>query len=115
MFSILFTRRGQKDIEKLPYPIQGRIKNKLLDRRDNFIARRIDETLQHGEKGIIFIGAYHNVKKRLPKSIQIKEVKDAEKVREYQKLLPFCKKHKERFEALEKYLISSIDEKAIDY
>ena len=31
MFSILFTRRGQKDIEKLPYPIQGRIKNKLLD------------------------------------------------------------------------------------
>ena len=31
MFAILFTRRGQKDIEKLPAHIQTRIKNKLLD------------------------------------------------------------------------------------
>ncbi len=80
----------------------------LLDRRDRFIARRIDETLNDGEEGIIFIGAYHNIKKRLPKDVQVTEIKDASKVREYQKLLPFYDKNKERFEELGRYLISEI-------
>ena len=31
MFHILFTRKGQKDIEKLPLLIQKRIQDKLLD------------------------------------------------------------------------------------
>jgi hypothetical protein len=85
------------------------IKNRLLNKRDNFIAKRIDETLNNGETGIIFIGAYHNIKKRLPKSIQITEIKDAEKVREYQKLLPFYNKNRERFEELSRYLTLEID------
>lgn len=84
-------------------------KNKLLNKRDRFIAKRIDETLNQGKTGIIFIGAYHNIKKRLPKDIQIKEIKDADKVREYQRLLPFYNKHKERFEELGRYLISEIN------
>jgi len=84
-------------------------KDKLLNKRDEFIAKRIDETLNTSEKGIIFIGAYHNIKKRLPENIQIIEVKDTDKVREYQRLLPFYNKNKERFEELSRYLISPIN------
>lgn len=84
------------------------IKNRLLNKRDKFIAKRIDETLNQGEMGIIFIGAYHNIKKRLPGDIQIIEIKDKQKVREYQKMLPFYDKNKERFEELGSYLVSEI-------
>lgn len=81
------------------------VKNRLLNERDRFIAKRIDETLNQGERGLILIGAYHNIKKRLPRDIQIREIKDIQKVRKYQKMLPFYKKNKERFEELGKYLL----------
>lgn len=55
----------------------------LLNRRDNFIAKRIEQTLKPDEKAILFIGAFHNIKKRLPKDIQIKEIKDVAKVKRY--------------------------------
>ena len=84
------------------------IKNKLLNKRDEFISRRIDETLNQDEAGVLFLGAYHNIKKRLPKDIQIIELKDGEKIREYQRLLPFYHKNKERFEELSRYLISPL-------
>jgi len=84
-------------------------KNRLLNKRDEFIARRIDETLNQDEKGIVFIGAYHNIKGRLPKDVRITEIKDTEKVREYQKLIPFYNKNRERFEELGRYLISKIE------
>jgi hypothetical protein len=96
----------QKIIAFIRYKL---IKNRLINKRDDFIAKRIDETLNNGETGIIFIGAYHNIKKRLPKSIQITEIKDTEKIREYQKLLPFYNKNRERFEELSRYLTSEID------
>lgn len=86
------------------------VKNRLLNKRDKFIAKRITETLNQGERGIIFIGAYHNIKKRLPKDIQIREIKDIQKVREYQKILPFYNKNKERFGELGKYLVSEIND-----
>jgi pheromone shutdown protein TraB len=80
----------------------------LLNRRDNFIANRIEQTLKADEKAILFIGAFHNIKKRLPKDIQIKEVKDAAKVKRYQKLLPFYNKNGKQFDELGKYLVSEI-------
>ncbi len=86
-------------------------KDRLLDKRDKFIAKRIEETLSRGQKGIIFIGAYHNIKNRLSKCFQIIKTKDMEKVREYQRLLPFYNKQRERFEELCRYLISPISEK----
>jgi len=85
------------------------VKNILLNKRDKFIARRIDETLNQDEKGIVFIGAYHNIKGRLPKDVRTMEIKDTEKVREYQKLIPFYNKNRERFEELGRYLISKIE------
>ncbi|MBI5400391.1 hypothetical protein HZB07_07320 [Candidatus Saganbacteria bacterium] len=84
------------------------VKNRLLNQRDKFIAGRIDKTLGQGETGILFMGAYHNVKSRLPKDIQVAEIKDTGKVREYQELLPFYGKKKEQFEELGRYLISKV-------
>lgn len=85
------------------------VKNILLNKRDRFIAQRIDETLNQDERGILFIGAYHNIKKRFPKDIQITEIKDVDKVKEYQRLLPFYDKNKERFDELRRYLVSEVN------
>ena len=85
------------------------IKNRLLNKRDEFIARRIEETLNQDGTGIIFIGAFHNIKERLPKDVRIMEIKNTEKVREYQKLIPFYNKNRERFEELGRYLISKVE------
>lgn len=71
--------------------------------------RRIDETLNHKEKCILFIGAYHDIKKKLPKDIHVMEVKDTEKVKEYQRLLPFYNKNRERFKELGGYLTSQVE------
>lgn len=43
----------------------------LLQKRDEFIAARIDSTLKDGDTGILFIGAMHEVEKSLPDDIQI--------------------------------------------
>jgi hypothetical protein len=43
----------------------------LLDRRDAFIAQRIDDTLNDEEMGLLFIGLLHNVEAYLPKDITV--------------------------------------------
>lgn len=43
----------------------------LLEERDRFIARRIDETLQAGEVGLLFMGAHHRVVSYLPQDIEV--------------------------------------------
>jgi hypothetical protein len=43
----------------------------LLDRRDRFIAQRVDKTLQAGETGILFLGALHRAAAMLPDTIQV--------------------------------------------
>lgn len=44
----------------------------LLSERDNYIARRIDESLgDNGETGILFIGIAHKVDERLPMDIKV--------------------------------------------
>jgi hypothetical protein len=81
-------------------------KASLLVRRDAFIAARINETLQSGETGILFIGALHEV--RVAADIRLEEIKDRQKVRQYQKLLPFHSKHSLEFEALAEYLTAQV-------
>jgi len=46
----------------------------LLQRRDSYIALRIDKTLDDGETGLLFIGISHRVDEKLPKDIQIEYV-----------------------------------------
>ena len=84
------------------------VKHGLLKRRDVFIARRINETLVDGGVGILFIGACHNVKSRLPKDIKVIEVKEAGKVRQYQELLPFFRRRERRFAELSRYLAAEV-------
>ena len=84
------------------------VKTILLNRRDAFIAKRIDETLRAGEKGILFIGAFHKIKNRLPESIQVREIKNTDKVRRYQRLLPFHNKYRKQFDELGEYIISEV-------
>ena len=81
-------------------------KTSLLAKRDAFIAARIDETLQTGQTGILFIGALHEV--RVAADIRLEGIKDRQQVREYQKLLPFHSKHPLEFEALGKYLTARV-------
>jgi len=81
-------------------------KNSRLEKRDKYIIERINKTLEHGETGILFIGAYHNIKDELPKSFRIIEIKNTEKVREYQRLLPFHNRYKKKFKELSEYLVS---------
>jgi len=107
---LLALLKSKSIIKKLAAFIEYRlIKNRLLKRRDKFITKRIDETLQHGEKAILFIGAYHNIKKRLPRNMHVTEIKDVGAVREYHRLLPFYKQNKKRFEELDRYLISNVE------
>ncbi len=99
--------KREKLIAYLKYKLS---KNQLLKGRDRFIAERINETLKERETGILFIGAYHNIIPMLNEDISVKEVKKIDKVREYQRLLPFHKKYKEQFEGLSGYMVSSVSE-----
>ena len=107
--SLIAITQAKSLTEKLIAFVKYKVtKNILLNKRDKFIAGRVGETLKLVETGIIFIGAYHNIKGRLPKDIRITEIKNTEKVREYQKLIPFYDKNRERIEELGRYLVSKI-------
>lgn len=43
----------------------------LLAERDRYIAKRINKTLNKGDLGILFLGAAHQIKDKLPKDIQV--------------------------------------------
>lgn len=97
---------AQKLIAFLKYKF---IKNRLLNKRDRFIAQRINETLNDGEKGVLFIGAFHDVRKWLARDIQIKEIKQIRKIQQYYSLLPFYPRNKEKFAEVAQYLISKVE------
>jgi len=96
----------QKLIQLLRYKI---VKPLLLRRRDRFIAATIDETLGPNETGILFIGAYHNVMKRLPKNISVIELKKVAEIRKYQKTIQSRSKIKRRqLERLSQYMVKKM-------
>lgn len=53
--------------------------NDLIERRDQFIAKRIDETLVNDETGILFVGALHRIADKLPKDIEVQTIGYANK------------------------------------
>ena len=83
-------------------------RDKLMDKRDRFIARTINDTLKEEETGVLFIGAYHDVLPHLAKDVAVEEVKKSEKVRDYFKELIHGKDEK-RFNELAKYLMTNED------
>jgi hypothetical protein len=44
---------------------------RILRQRDEFIARRVDESLKEGEMGILFIGLMHRVDRFLPADMEV--------------------------------------------
>jgi hypothetical protein len=96
----------ERETAALRYKLAQR---KLLEDRDNFIARTIESTLKEGETGVLFIGAYHDVLSRLPADIQIVQVKEITKVREYHRVLTgIGEKTQERYQQLAEYLVSPV-------
>ncbi len=83
----------EKEVWALRYKVA---QDRLLRQRDDFIAKRIEVTLGEGDTGILFIGAYHDILSRLPEDIQVVQVKDTAKVREYQKNLTSAKPRGEK-------------------
>ncbi|MCX7424364.1 MAG: hypothetical protein NTW96_01800 [Planctomycetia bacterium] len=51
--------------------------DRLLNARDEFIARRIDDTLADGETGILFLGASHRLDALGPTDVRVVELDDA--------------------------------------
>ncbi len=58
-------------------------KNGLLNARDNYIAKQINQNLTEEEIGICFLGAYHDILSKLASDIKIVLVKNPDKVKEY--------------------------------
>ena len=55
-------------------PVQARqqsLSRSLLERRDRYIAERINETLRQEETGILFLGMLHSLGEKIAKDIQV--------------------------------------------
>jgi len=84
-------------------------KDRLMKKRDRFIADTIGETLRNGETGVLFMGAFHDVTPNLAEDIHVEEVKDPQKVKDYFKTL-ISGGNKEKFDQLAEYLGSVVSE-----
>ncbi|MFC1937292.1 hypothetical protein ACFLWY_01880 [Chloroflexota bacterium] len=100
--------RKEKEAASLRYKL---VQGKLLKQRDEFIAKRIEQSLGEGENGILFIGAYHNVVPNLPADIKVVQVKEVAKIREYHKVLISKGRHDQYLQELSEYLVSPISTK----
>jgi hypothetical protein len=81
----------------------------LLEDRDNFIAGTIESTLQEGDTGVLFIGAYHEVLSKLPADIRVVQVKEVTKVKEYHRVLTnITVKTRVQYQQLAEYLVSPV-------
>ncbi|MBI2836595.1 MAG: hypothetical protein HYX85_02755 [Chloroflexi bacterium] len=76
--------RAKSERERETWASRYRLaRDRLLHQRDDFIAKRIAETLGEGETGVLFIGASHRVQERLLEDILVITVKDDARVSEY--------------------------------
>ena len=66
------------------------------------------ETLSEGETGILFIGAYHDVIKRLAPDIRVGQVKEVARVKEYHQALINMKRYDQYLRELGEYLNSPV-------
>ena len=95
----------QRDVASLKYRLA---RGRLLEQRDSVVVARIDGTLKEGETGILFIGAYHHVLPKLAADIEVTQVKEVAKVREYYQLLTSPKRQGKHVERLAEYLMAPV-------
>lgn len=50
---------------------QREVSDRVLERRDDYIAERIAQTLLPGETGLVFLGLLHSLSNRLPENIEL--------------------------------------------
>jgi len=106
--SIIKLSETKSFLEKMLVYIGYKLRrNPLMEKRDKFIAERINETLKDGEVGVLFVGAYHNVLPRISKDIIVYELKERSKVKTYFDELVWGKDEK-RFNQLAEYLASPV-------
>ncbi|MBS3819567.1 hypothetical protein KGY73_08710 [bacterium] len=101
------SKKKSLGVKLLSFLIYKFHKKRFLEKRDRYISQRIDETLNEGETGILFLGAEHEIKSKLPEDLEVLEVKEREKIREYRKRL-LTKKNKEELIQLGRYLKSPV-------
>jgi hypothetical protein len=82
-------------------------KDRLLKARDAYMSKRINASLEEGETGVCFLGAYHQIVPNLARDIDVIALKDPEKVRAYaQKYI--SKQWEREVDRLGRYLIAPI-------
>ncbi len=99
------TRPVKKLLSYLKYRL---IKNRLLKKRDRYIAGMINGTLKDRETGVLFVGAFHDVHP-IAGDIQVVELRDMKKVRDYQSKFIHPERNKDEIAALSKYLVSPVE------
>ena len=62
---------GKPEIARRGDASQKALRDSLLIRRDQYIARRINDTLRRGETGLIFLGMLHSLGPWLAKDIRV--------------------------------------------
>lgn len=82
-------------------------KKELTRKRDAYIAQTIAGTLEEGESGVLFMGAYHEVVKELPHDITVFSLKDRYKLLEYIRNVAIGKDSK-NYRDLEEYVAAPI-------
>ena len=70
---------AEREAAKRSYAAES---GEILKARDTFIARRIAETLEEGEVGLLFLGMLHEVDRLLPEGIQVEFLIDRLPLRE---------------------------------
>jgi hypothetical protein len=95
----------EKEVAALRYKLA---RGKLLKQRDEFIAGRINETLAEGETGILFIGAYHDVIRKLASEIKVSQVKEVARVKDYYNQLIKARRYDQHLQNLGEYLTSPV-------
>ena len=78
---------------------------RLMEERDRFIAKTINETLNN--QGPLFMGAFHNVLSHLADDIEVVEVKSSRKVKEYFATV-ISGGEGEKFDQLAGYMVSDV-------
>jgi hypothetical protein len=67
-----YLKKASADLDKKQVERRyQRLAKSILQKRDSYIAQRIDKTLREGETGLLFIGITHKVNEKLPKDIGI--------------------------------------------
>ena len=107
---LLEISKAARPVRKLLSYLKYRlIKDRLLKKRDRYIAGMINGTLKDRETGVLFVGAYHDVHPGLSDDIQVVELKDMKKVRDYQDKFIHPERCKDEVATLSRYLVSPVE------